>query len=131
MDVFGGSAAVLLNCTPPYPVETYNDVNHDVVNFFRVLRTEPDALVEQLDKTPYAREEYRRACVTPSQDVTRLEQARLFFVRVRQSFNASPHTRREWSWARTDNWSRNGQAHTTSRWRGSVAMSGSGCAIRT
>lgn len=36
---FAGSAAVLLN-RDPSPVETYNDVDGDVVNFFRVLRDE-------------------------------------------------------------------------------------------
>jgi len=34
---FGGSAAVLLNRCPS-PVETYNDLDNEVVNFFRVLR---------------------------------------------------------------------------------------------
>lgn len=34
---FAGSAAVLLN-RPPSPVETYNDLDGEVVNFFRVLR---------------------------------------------------------------------------------------------
>jgi DNA adenine methylase len=35
-DVFGGSAAVIIN-RPPAPVETYNDIHSEVVNFFRVL----------------------------------------------------------------------------------------------
>jgi DNA adenine methylase len=34
---FAGSAAVLLNRAPA-PVETYNDIDGEVVNFFRVLR---------------------------------------------------------------------------------------------
>ncbi len=34
---FAGSAAVLLN-RPPSPIETYNDLDGEVVNFFRVLR---------------------------------------------------------------------------------------------
>src|SRR5258708_38478649 len=44
---FGGSAAVLLN-REPSPVETYNDLDGEVVNFFRVLRVERDALVEAI-----------------------------------------------------------------------------------
>jgi DNA adenine methylase len=40
---FSGSAAVLLNRIPA-PVETYNDVDGDVVNFFRVLREQPEEL---------------------------------------------------------------------------------------
>jgi DNA adenine methylase len=34
---FAGSAAVLLN-RQPSPVETYNDIDGEAVNFFRVLR---------------------------------------------------------------------------------------------
>src|SRR2546428_5140052 len=34
---FAGSAAILLN-RQPSPVETYNDIDGEVVNFFRVLR---------------------------------------------------------------------------------------------
>lgn len=40
---FGGSAAVLLNRKPAL-VETYNDIDSEVVNFFRVLRDQKEAL---------------------------------------------------------------------------------------
>src|ERR1700728_2787027 len=40
---FAGSGAVLLN-RDPSPVETYNDIDGDVVNFFRVLRAQGDAV---------------------------------------------------------------------------------------
>jgi hypothetical protein len=42
---FAGSAAVLLN-RQPSPVETYNDMDGEVVNFFRVLRHHKDQLIE-------------------------------------------------------------------------------------
>src|SRR5690349_13816334 len=44
---FGGSAAVLLN-RESSPVETYNDLDGEVVNFFRVLRSQKQALVEAI-----------------------------------------------------------------------------------
>ncbi|HUT02954.1 MAG TPA: DNA adenine methylase [bacterium] len=40
---FGGSAAVLLN-REPSPIETYNDIHGEVVNFFRVLRDQKERL---------------------------------------------------------------------------------------
>src|SRR5271165_3929120 len=40
---FAGSAAVLLN-RGPSPVETYNDIDGEVVNFFHVLRDHPKDL---------------------------------------------------------------------------------------
>lgn len=57
---FGGSAAVLLN-RDPSPVETYNDVDSEVVNFFRVLREHPEELTRRIGLTPFSREEYAHA----------------------------------------------------------------------
>ena len=48
---YGGSAAVLLN-RDPSPVETYNDIDGDLVNFFRVLRDNPDDLIRKIGLTP-------------------------------------------------------------------------------
>ena len=44
---FGGSAAVLIN-REPSPVEPYNDVDGELVSFFRVLRNDKDALISRL-----------------------------------------------------------------------------------
>src|SRR3989304_10544081 len=53
---FGGSAAVLLN-RDPSPVETYNDIDGEVVNFFRVLREQKDELLYSIGMTPFWSEE--------------------------------------------------------------------------
>lgn len=60
---FGGSAAVLLNRAPA-PVETYNDTDSEVVNFFRVLRQHKDELIYAIGMTPFSREEYVLAIQT-------------------------------------------------------------------
>lgn len=60
---FGGSAAVLLN-RDPAPVETYNDLDSEVVNFFKVLREQKEALTYAIGMTPFSREEYARAIQT-------------------------------------------------------------------
>ena len=44
---FGGSAALLIN-RQPSPVETYNDLDGEVVNFFRVLRDRREALIKAI-----------------------------------------------------------------------------------
>jgi DNA adenine methylase len=44
---FGGSAAVLLNRAPS-PVETYNDIDGEVSNFFRALRENGSELVRAI-----------------------------------------------------------------------------------
>src|SRR4051812_49495943 len=58
---FAGSAAVLIN-RPPSPVETYNDLDGEVVNFFRVLRERGKALRKAIGLTPFSREEFGNAC---------------------------------------------------------------------
>lgn len=52
---FAGSAAVLLN-REPSPVETCNDIDGEVVNFFRVLRDEHGELVCAISLTPFSRD---------------------------------------------------------------------------
>src|SRR6266581_6978596 len=82
VEPFAGSAAVLLN-REPSPVETYNDIDGEVVNFFRVLRDQREVLIEAIGLTPFSREEFELAISQPTQDLTDLERARRFFVRAR------------------------------------------------
>lgn len=60
LEPFFGSGAVLFN-KPPSAIETVNDVDGDIVNFFRVLRERPDDLAEAISLTPYAREVFDNA----------------------------------------------------------------------
>jgi DNA adenine methylase len=62
VEPFGGAASVLLQ-KPRSPVEVLNDLDGDVVNFYRVMRdaTSRAALIEQLGFTPCAREEFELA----------------------------------------------------------------------
>ena len=50
-DVFGGSAAILINRSPA-PVETYNDLDSELVNFFKTLRDDGQALMRAIGLTP-------------------------------------------------------------------------------
>src|SRR3972149_1220795 len=72
---FAGSAAVLLN-REHSPVETYNDIDGEVANFFRVLRDEKEHLVEAIGLTPFSREEfYQAVTVRIANDASDLERA--------------------------------------------------------
>ncbi|MBR2048299.1 MAG: DNA adenine methylase [Oscillospiraceae bacterium] len=55
LEPFFGSGAVLFN-KPPSAIETVNDIDGDIVNFFRVLREQPEKLAEAISLTPYARD---------------------------------------------------------------------------
>ena len=80
---FSGSAAVLLNRLPSL-VETYNDLDGEVVNFFRVLRDQKETLIEQIGLTPFSREEFYFSCQPPEAALSDLERGARFFVRARQ-----------------------------------------------
>lgn len=115
---FAGSAAVLLN-RPPSPVETYNDLDGEVVNFFRVLRTEKEQLIEAIGLTPFSREEFALACeLDPEQ--SGLEQARRFYVRARQVRTGLAQTASIGRWANCKLTSRAGMSGVISRWLGAV-----------
>ena len=87
VEVFGG-AANLLFAKDPSPVEVYNDINSELVNFFRVLRDDEkwQKLQEKLLLTPYSREEFNLA-LQPAEGLDEIERARRFFVKVQMSFS--------------------------------------------
>jgi DNA adenine methylase len=116
---FAGSAAVLIN-REPSPVETYNDIDGEVVNFFRVLREQKEALIEAIGLTPFAREEFELAFSHPDQPVSDLERARRFFVLARQVRTGLAQRASAGRWAHCILTSRAGMAGAVSRWLGSV-----------
>lgn len=115
---FGGSGAVLLNRSPS-PVETYNDLDGEVVNFFRELRDNKERLVEAIGLTPFSREEFDIACVVDP-NVAPLERARRFFVRARQVRTGLAQVASLGRWANCKNTSRAGMSGVISRWLGSI-----------
>lgn len=85
---FAGSLTVFFSRSRWAPREVVNDISEDVVNFFRVLRDQPDELMRVLSLTPYSRHETRLAR-HPAPGIAPLERARLFFVSNNQSFSAT------------------------------------------
>lgn len=116
---FAGSAAVLLN-RDSSPVETYNDIDGDVVNFFRVLRDNPDELGRGIALTPFSREEFYDALHVHASD-TPHERARKFYIRARQARSGLAQTATLGRWANCKNTTRAGMSGVVSRWIGGVA----------
>ncbi len=116
---FGGSAATLINRAPS-PVETYNDIDGEVSNFFRVLRDDRDRIVESIGLTPFSREEFERAVSEPSSDISDLERARRFYIRARQVRTGLAQKASSGRWAHCRLTSRAGMAGAASRWLGAV-----------
>jgi DNA adenine methylase len=114
---FSGSGAVLLNRAPA-PVETYNDIDGDVVHFFRVLRDQPDALIRAISLTPFSREEYHQAIYGDTDGISAVERARRFYIRARQTRTGLAQTASLGRWANCKDTSRAGMSGVVSRWLG-------------
>lgn len=118
---FAGSGAVLLN-RPSSMVETYNDIDGEVVNFFSVLRDKKDELIEAIGLTPFSREEFAIAIAHRGAELSDIERARRFFVRARQARTGLAQTASLGRWANCINTSRAGMSGVVSRWLGSIEM---------
>lgn len=116
---FAGSGAVLLN-RKPSKVETYNDLDGEAVNFFRVLRNEKEKLIEAVSLTPFSREEFALACEIHS-GLSGFERARRFYIRARQVRTGLAQTASLGRWANCKNTSRRGMSGVISRWFGGAA----------
>jgi len=100
-------------------VETYNDIDGDVVNFFRVLRDRSDELIRAIALTPFSREEFHLA-VSAGHGLSDLERARHFYIRARQARTGLAQTATIGRWANCRNTSRAGMSGVVSRWLGGV-----------
>lgn len=116
---FAGSAAVLLN-RDPSPVETYNDIDGEVANFFRVLREQAAELERLIALTPFSREEFHRAIIGDASEASDLERARRFYIKARQTRTGLAQTSTLGRWANCKNTSRAGMSGVVSRWLGGV-----------
>lgn len=82
LEPFLGSGAVLFN-KKPSPIETVNDLDHDVVNLFRCIREDAARLAKLIEFTPYSRHEYDNVYLAPIPDCD-YERARQFLTRCWQ-----------------------------------------------
>lgn len=81
VEPFAGSLSVLL-AKRPSPMETVNDLDHDLMHFWRILRDRPDDLIRVCALTPHGRAEMLAAHDPTTDD---LERARRVWVRLSQS----------------------------------------------
>lgn len=116
---FAGSGAVLLN-RESSSVETYNDIDGDVVNFFRVLRDKQEELIRSIALTPFSREEYHIAIYGSTEGISDVERARRFYIKARQTRTGLAQTASLGRWANCKDTSRAGMSGVVSRWLGGI-----------
>ncbi len=82
VEPYAGGAAVLMR-KPRARFETLNDLDGEVVNFWRVLREQTDKFCRVIELTPWSRAEFY-AAREPADDL--LERARRFYVSIWQGY---------------------------------------------
>ena len=113
VDAFCGSAAVTL-AKKPVPIEVINDLNGEVVNFFRQLRDNSAEMCRLLKLTPYAREELQLTRL-PEAKLSGLERARRFFVAAMMAINGC-FGKAEGGFSFSNSYTRRGMEARVSRW---------------
>jgi DNA adenine methylase len=91
VEPFCGSLAVLM-AKPPVPHETVNDLDQELINFWRILRDRSDELERACALTPHSRAEHL-AAYEPTDDP--VERARRVWVQLTQG-RAGIRTRTGW-----------------------------------
>lgn len=91
VEPYGGAASILLRKARSYS-EVYNDLDGEVVNLFRVLRSPADAreLLRQVRLTPYARAEFELSYLATDDPI---EQARRTLFRAAAGYASGAQKR--------------------------------------
>lgn len=116
VDLFAGSMVVSINYKGRV-IKTANELNSDITNFFQVLRDHENELIRLLLLTPCSKLEYDNSW-EPSEN--KIEQARRFYVRVRQSFFGlgAQRVNKGWHMAKQHVNAHGGE--TVSRWNNAI-----------
>lgn len=84
-EVFAGGAQIFFR-KQPSKLEVLNDLNHDVVNFFRVCQSHYEELVRYLQFTVVSRHWYDLLAKTPPDSLTDIQRAGRFLFLQKNSF---------------------------------------------
>lgn len=87
VEVFAGAAWLLFR-KPPSKAEVINDINGDLITFYRVIKHHRAAFVEAFNDVLTSRAEYDRFLATPAEVLTDIQRAVRFYYVLRNTFGA-------------------------------------------
>lgn len=119
IDLFAGSMVVSLNYHGNV-IRTANEINGEITNFFTQLRDHEEELVRALRLTPYSETEFDNSWTTEVAEISDMERARRFYVRVRQSFFGLGAQRQKKGWHMAKQQVRAQDGECVSRWKNAV-----------
>lgn len=81
LEPFAGAAWVLFG-KPPSPVEIINDIDQELVTFFRVVKDKPEELIESFEWELVARAEFNRLAELNPLELTDVQRAHRFYYLI-------------------------------------------------
>ncbi len=81
VELFAGAAWVLFG-KPPSDVEVINDIDQEVVTFFRVVKEKPDELIASFEWELVSRAEFQRLASLDSSQLTDVQRAHRFYYLI-------------------------------------------------
>lgn len=81
VEPFAGAAWVLFG-KPPSQVEVLNDIDHDLITFFRVLKSKPEELIASFEWELVSRAEFERLANLNSSELSDIERAHRFYYLI-------------------------------------------------
>jgi len=81
VEVFGGAGWVLFGKRPS-DVEILNDIDQELITFFRVVREQPEALIESFELELVSRAEFERLATLNTSELTDVQRAHRFYYLI-------------------------------------------------
>jgi DNA adenine methylase len=81
VEVFGGAAWVLFG-KPPSDVEILNDIDQELINFFRIVRDRPEDFIDSFDLELVSRAEFKRLAELDTSKIDEIKRAHRFYYLI-------------------------------------------------
>ncbi len=90
VELFAGAAWVLFG-KPPGSVEVLNDIDQDLINFFRVIKEKPEELIASFEWELVSRAEFERLANLDPSKLTDVQRAHRFYYLIMASWGGELH----------------------------------------
>lgn len=90
VEPFAGAAWILF-AKPPSPVEVLNDKDKDLINFFRVVKEQPEKLIASFEWELVSRAEFERLAQSDPSQLTDIQRAHRFYYLIMAGWGGELH----------------------------------------
>lgn len=90
VEPFAGAAWILF-AKPPSPVEVLNDKDQDLINFFRVVKEQPEKLIASFEWELVSRAEFERLAQSDPSQLTDVQRAHRFYYLIMAGWGGELH----------------------------------------